>query len=154
MPASIQPELDEGLFQRTWSSWASQGFITKTGRAGPRAEDWVSGGFVLARLDRPPGVATYGNRVGGFHVDCPNCGEAVARAWGSAVQALKEGSLWVLRCPQCGNELGPNEVHTRPPAALARFAIELRDVGSSELRDRGVFEGMLGHDFRLIGVRG
>ena len=136
------------------TSWSSQGFITSTGRAGPKAESWVKGGFALARLDRPPGVTTYGNRVGGFHVDCPSCGGAVARAWGAAVQALKGGSHWALCCPHCSRDLGPNQVHTRPPAALARFAIELRDAGSSTLMDRQVFEDLLGPDFRLLGVRG
>lgn len=114
----------------------------------------MEGGFVLARVDRAPTYGTYGNRVGGFHVGCPECERPLAREWGAAVQALKRSGVWSLSCPSCGRHLGPNQVSTRPPAVIARFAIELRDVGGSELLSRSSFTALLGEDFAVIGVRG
>lgn len=150
----MQCALDEQAMRRSWSEWTAQGFITPKGRAGPKAEHWVDGGFVLARVDRPLGPAVYGNRVGGFQVLCSACEGAIAQAWGGAVEGLKATGHWTLDCPICGAPQAPNQSLTRPPAALARFAVELRDVGSSVLRDRSSFEALLGSDFRVIGVRG
>ena len=154
VPVRWQAALDEECLASLWANWVKEGIITSKGRAGPRAEAWVKGGFVLVRVDRPPRVGTYGNRVGGFHVSCPACGQPVAREWGSAVEALKHAAPWSLSCPGCGVSLGPNQVATQPPAALARFAVELRDVGSPDLLSPGSFVGLLGQDFRVIGVRG
>ena len=154
VPADWQVRLDEERLASAWSFWVKEGFITPKGRAGPKAEAWVKGGFVLARVDRPPRIGTYGNRVGGFHVNCPECANSVAREWGSAVQALKHDAAWSLSCPSCGVSLGPNQVATQPPAALARYAIELRDVASASLLSPASFVGLLGESFRIIGVRG
>lgn len=154
VPASLERTLDEGLLESQWGDWQSQGRISGRGRAGPQAEAWVEDGFVLLRVDRPPGIGVYGNRVGGFHVDCPSCEKPLAGPWGKSVQVLKTGAPWALQCPNCGLQLGPNQAHTQPAAAIARFALELRDVGSARLRSRAPFQALLGEDFQVIAVRG
>lgn len=154
VPKDLDRTLDEAMLKIHWAQWQAQGLITARGRKGPEGEQWVADGFVLLRVDRPPGVGVYGNRVGGFHVDCPSCEQPIAGPWGKAVQDLKAQGEWALSCPHCGRALGPNQARTLPVAAIARFALELRDVGSASLRTRGPFEDLLGEDFRVIAVRG
>lgn len=125
-------------------------------RPGPNASQLVEGGFALLRLDEHGERTLYGNRQGGFHVLCPRHKKSVAREFSAAVGAWQRGGHRTLRCPVCNDLHGLEGLRFRPPAALARFAIELRDVQSPVLTadGRAWLKPLLGRGFLVIASRG
>lgn len=147
---------DDDELQRVWDKLVSMGIIGPLGRPGPEASRL--GHFSLLRIDRPPGPAVYGNRQGGFRVRCPRCGMALARPFSSAARRWKLGGPRRLTCPGCGADLDLVELIFAPPAALARFAIELREVAAASLdldpELLGLLRSALGGEVRVIASRG
>ncbi len=117
---------------------------------------FLTGGWVVARLDLPPSAHLYGNKQGGYQVRCSGCEAAMVQEAIGGLRRWQEGGPRRLQCPNCGMEQDLAGLQFRPPAAPGRFAIELRDVQGLGLTSHGkdVFTKLLGGDFRVIGSRG
>lgn len=118
-------------------------------RPGPRVDSWSPGGFRRLRVDRPGRLALYANRQGGFHVRCPACKAQVARE----MSAAWSRRLGAVACPACHQDTELAALEYRPPAAFARFALELSDVQTLVLLPAPEITDLLG-PYRVIGVRG
>ncbi len=130
--------------------------VLSTARGARVGQEWVPGGWAAARLDRPPQPHLYGNKQGGFQVQCPGCHGALVREVTRALTRWRRGEGRALRCPACGLDTVIERLDYRPPAAPANFAIELRDLHGLTLTSAGRarFTDLLGGDFQVIGSRG
>ena len=119
-------------------------------KPGPRAEEFVDGGFALLRVDRPGRELLYGNRQGGFRVRCPDCGANLVAAFSEARAKDAE-----VTCDACGGTRDHRALTFLPDVAFGELAVELRDVGAPSLTAHGeqVVRRHLGA-FSTIGSRG
>ena len=153
VPSDPERELDEEALSEGLRLLEEQGFV-QSGRAGPRAEELVAGGFKLLRVDRPPEPTLYGNRQGGFYARCPSCGGHLVAAIGPALKRWRAGQGRGLSCSSCRSELDLAGLDYAPHAAPGRFALELRDVGDAQLRPTEALRRAMGGDYSVVGSRG
>ncbi len=115
----------------------------------------VDGGGAGWGLDQPGKAVLYANRQGGFHVRCPACAAPLARAFGVAVGRWRAGGAREVACGACGTSHDLDGLDFRPPAAVASFALVIRDAADGRLRDEGrrAVERFLG-PVRVVGRRG
>lgn len=130
-------EVDDDAVTALFDRWQEGGMLAPgTGplrrTAGPRAWALVPGGFELAWLDRPSGVALYANQLGGFKVMCPACQAPAALAFGRAVQAWRAGGDPTLVCGHCGDTRPVADVPLHPPGAFGRGAVIFADAQALE----------------------
>lgn len=130
---------------------------TELGAGDPRwGRSLLPGGWVRAHLDHPPQPHLYGNKQGGYRVRCPVCQAPLAREAAAALVHWRAGQGREVACRGCGARPPLEGLDYRPPAAPARFAIELRDVDGLALTHAGTacFRGLLCGEFQVIGSRG
>ena len=126
VPADPERSLDPAAFDALRARWADQGWLDR----GPGAP---AGGFSRLWLDQPGEATVYANQVGGFQVRCPSEGGSIVPAFYAAVTAWRAGGARSLTCPACGAHHPLEALDFRPPAAIARGAVVLSDVGQATL---------------------
>lgn len=143
---TLEPSPDQ--VQACLDGLRSRGLLSGDG-PGPNVDSWSPGGFRRLRVDRPGRLALYANRQGGFHVRCPDCQSSVvaemSRAWSKRQPSLV--------CRSCAQETGLPDLTYLPPAAYARFALELSQVQTLVVLPAPEITALLG-PYRIIGVRG
>jgi len=156
----VSKDTDRSPTEEEWELSLQQmvesGAVDERGWAGPRAESLLPGGFQRLRADRPPNRAVFGNRTGGNRVRCPYCVAPLAKTFSRAAEVWRRGGDGAMKCDSCGRSVGLNEVAADPPLAVGRFAVEIRDVNTTELTEEGctLFQSALGGDFHVIPSRG
>ena len=114
----------------------------------------VRGGFKLLRVDLPGELVLYSNRQGGFRVQCPGCGENLVPQLGAALMELRRTGARLVPCSSCNTGHDINDLDYSPSASIARFCIELRDVGGPDLEaGHDAVEALIG-PFLVVGSRG
>ena len=121
---------------------------------GPEADQLVAGGFRRLRVDLPDQAVLYGNRQGGFYARCPACQAHLAASLGPVLRSWRAGGARQVACA-CGVASDLAQLDYAPPAAIGRFALELRDVLAPELSPEGKpwVEAGIG-SFVVVGSRG
>ncbi len=111
---------------RAWlQTQASLERTTGRGEQGTRASELVPGGFVRVRVDVPPGMVIFGNRLGGFHVRCPSCAANLVRPFAQAWSG-RQGTVPRVACAACGGDFSANDLHTAPQ--IEHDTLEQRSV--------------------------
>ena len=133
VPADPQAAIDAEQIGALFDRWQQAGLLGPgTGplrrTAGPRAWGLLAGGFGTLWLDRPERMALYANQLGGFRIHCPDCGAALALAFGRAVESWRRGGDPLLRCPFCGASRPVWSVPLAPRGAFARGAVIFGDA--------------------------
>jgi hypothetical protein len=94
----------------------------------------VEGGCARVWLDQPGRMLLYANQTGGFRVQCPDCGDNIARTFGLAHRAWKQGAVRSLVCSGCGVTHALESVELNPPGAFSSWAIVFSGVGGNALQ--------------------
>ena len=84
-------------------------------------------------FDDPGRTILYANQTGGFRALCPDCGENIAAAFGSAHLAWKRGSPRQVVCPACTHVIPLEDVDLRPPGAFSSWAVVFSGVEAADL---------------------
>ncbi len=144
---------DRSRLDAALDSLRSEGVLQGLG-PGPDAARLVPGGFRRLRIDLPDQPVIYGNRQGGFYARCPECGAHLAASLGPVLRSWRAGGGRDVPCG-CGAQSDLARLDYAPPAAIGRFALELRDVGGPELTAEGKpwVEAGIG-SFVVVGSRG
>ncbi len=153
VPDDPERELDEAALESGLAALRASGHLERD-RPGPRVDALVVGGFALLRVDRPLEPTLYGNRQGGFYARCADCGASLAVEVGAALKRWRAGQGRGLSCPSCSSEQDLASLDYAPVAAPGRFALELRDVGSTELAELPELRAALGGGYVVVGSRG
>ena len=153
VPDDPDREVDVPRLEAALDALRGEGVLAGFG-PGPRAEALVAGGFRRLRVDRPAQAVLYGNRQGGFYASCPACGAHLAAILGPVLRSWRHGGRREVR-GTCGVDSDLARLAYAPPAAIGRFALELRDVGAPELTSEGKpwVEAGIG-SFVVVGSRG
>lgn|GEM_PF-1857941 len=109
------------------------GLVDSDMHAGPHANEWIRGGFARMHLDRPERPVLYGNRVGGYRVQCPHCGANMVRALSVALEDWRSGGTRTAQCGVCEHKELIEKLVFLPPAAPARWALVFRRSESADL---------------------
>ena len=128
LPKDPDQPLDEEAMTALFEAWG----VDERGRVADHREP-IAGGCKRVWVDRPGRVWLYGNQSGGFRVRCPVTQDNIAKSFGSAHRAWKNGGARVVLCPSCGNTHPLEDVQFAPPAAFARWALVFSDASSSVL---------------------
>jgi hypothetical protein len=120
--------VDEARVNDMFRGWE----IDERGRS-DTLNELIEGGCARVWLDQPGRILLYANQSGGFHVQCPGCGENIARTFGLAHRAWKQGAVRSLVCPGCGVCQALEAVELNPPGAFSSWAIVFSGVGGSTL---------------------
>lgn len=153
VPDDPDRALDELRLAAAVERLRAEGVLSGWG-PGAAADRLVPGGFRRLRIDRPAQACLYGNRQGGFHARCPSCGDHLARALGPALAQWRAGRPRLVACG-CGVSTDIAALDFAPPAAVGQFAVEIRDVQTTELAPDGkpwLASGIGG--FVVVGSRG
>ncbi len=125
-------------------AWLSQlvkrGVIDGRGRPGPQAAWLGVGRFARVYLDRPPAPTLYANRLGGFHVQCPETDAAIIGPFTRAMAVWRGGGGPTLSCPACRGEHELESLRYRPAAAVGPWAVVAADVDRATWSDEVLAE--------------
>jgi len=127
-----------------------RGVIDGTGRPGPEAVWLGVGHFARLHLDRPPAPTLYANRLGGFHVQCPETAAPIVGPFTRAMAVWRGGGGRSLSCPACGNEHELEALRYRPPAAIGPWALVAADVDLATWSEAVLADA--GHELGILKV--
>jgi hypothetical protein len=114
------------------------GVLSADGTAGPRASEWMPGGFARLSVDDPGGVTLYANRQGGFRARCPVDGGNLAPELTTAITAWRAGGPRSLSCPRCGRTHALEEVDGLPAFAFGSLALVTAGAHAAALSPWGL----------------
>ena len=156
LPEDPDHVLEEGAQEGLLEHSVASGLVDGDLRSGAHASEWIVGGFVRMHVDKPQKPVVYGNRVGGYRVQCPHCGANMVNALSVALEGWRTGAGRAAVCGSCLKREKIEELVFLPPAAPARWALVFRRVESTTL-EPGCIEQLsawVGAPLRCIVTRG
>lgn len=156
VPRDPEHELGEGHVAQLRETLCKEGILDAQDQAGEHSGRFVEGGFARFRFDRPPWPVVYGNRLGGYRVQCPHCDANMVTLLDLGLRRWRNGEGRGVACESCSREFCIEALRFKPPAAPGRWALVFSRAESSELKS-GVLErlGFLcGVPLQTIVVRG
>jgi hypothetical protein len=94
----------------------------------------VVGGFSRFRIDWPLEPVVYGNRLGGYRAQCPQCGFSLVRAMVAGLRSWRKGEGREFDCPNCRERTSLEAINYAPPAAPAKWALVFSRTESSDVQ--------------------
>lgn len=133
-----------------------EGVLAMDDRAGANAHAMVVGGFSRFRIDWPPDPVVYGNRLGGYRAECPQCGVSVVTAMVAGLRSWRKGEGRGFNCPNCQERTSLEAVNYAPPAAPGKWALVFSRTESSEVQPDLLqkLESLCGSELLAIWIRG
>ena len=156
VPRDPEHELGDVRVAQLRETLCEEGILDAQGQAGEHSDRFVEGGFARFRFDRPPWPVVYGNRLGGYRVQCPHCDANMVTSLDLGLRRWRGGEGRGVACESCSREVCIEDLCFKPPAAPGRWAFVFSRAESSGLKS-GVLERLellCGAQLQTIVVRG
>lgn len=125
--ASLETEKLQSLIRL----WKQRGWIDDNGKCLDTLH-LIEGGFAFIHVVIPERILLYANHQGGYRVQCPDTGVAIALQFSQAVECWRKGGVRSINC-LCGKVHALEEVVLQPRGAFSNGAIIFRGVESVHL---------------------